>query len=133
MFECLHTYTPFSQQGTADDDWQIIQEICEPEHVVDFDSLLSDHAPDLMRGLLTHDPINRSDAATLRAHAYFKDLSWEALLNKKLSPPYVPKCADPFDVSNFEPDIEPDLTGEKLLSLEAGPYPADAGEWDENF
>eukprot|EP00966_Prymnesium_polylepis_P120201 2777488-Prymnesium_polylepis.2 len=36
--------------------------------VVDFDSLLSDHAPDLMRGLLTHDPINRSDAATLRAH-----------------------------------------------------------------
>ena len=49
-----------------------------------------------------------------------------------MAPPHVPQCSNPFDTSNFEPDIEPHLTGEKLLGMQAEPYPAVA-EWDADF
>ena len=132
MYECLHSYTPFSAQGTADDDWAIIRAITDAEHKLDFDPLLSEDTVSMVRALLTFDPRERADAATIRAHPFFRNLSWEDLLNKQMSPPYVPKCSDPFDTSNFEPDIEPHLTGKKLLALQAEPYRA-AAEWDGDF
>ena len=119
-------------QGTAEDDWAIIRAITDPDQRVKFEPLLSDEAVAMVRALLTFDPVERCDASAMRTHAFFRELSWEALLNKQTTPPYVPKCNDPFDTSNFEPDIEPHLTGEKLLALQAGPYPAVA-EWDGAF
>ena len=38
----------------------------------------------------------------------------------------------PADTSNFDPDIEDHLTGNKLLAIKADPYPAKA-EWDGDF
>uniref|UniRef100_A0A7S3B1M2 cGMP-dependent protein kinase n=1 Tax=Haptolina ericina TaxID=156174 RepID=A0A7S3B1M2_9EUKA len=133
MYECLHGYTPFSDYGNATDDMNIIRRVTDTEFVVDINAGVPAAANELIRALLRRDPASRADAASVRAHAFFAgDLDFGKLLAKALKPPYIPQVSDPFDVANFDPEIDDDLTGEKLLALEAGPYPSEA-EWDADF
>ena len=60
---------------------------------------------------------------------------WHALLHKKLTPPWVPEVRDPFDVSNFEPDIDDGMDGTTLLGMHAAAYDElpPKERWDEAF
>lgn len=62
-----------------------------------------------------------------------RGLDWDALLNKSLEPPYVPPASEPFDTSNFEPEIDDNLTGPIIFAMEVEPYPQNGDEWDINF
>ena len=60
-----------------------------------------------MKRLLSRDPINRlgagpSDADEIKSHKYLKDVNWDLVLNKKLTPPkmnYKPKPMHVFSKS----------------------------------
>ena len=48
------------------------------------------------RQLLTRDPNRRlgsgkGDAEEIKAHPFFKDVDWDAVLNKQYPPPYFPQ------------------------------------------
>lgn len=45
----------------------------------------------LLQGLLQVDPSQRlRDPVQIKAHPYFADIDWEAVLRKELAPPYIP-------------------------------------------
>ena len=46
-------------------------------------------------------------------------------------PPHIPALSDPFDVANFDPDVE--VPGAVLLNLPAEPYPVGDDPWDREF
>lgn len=60
---------------------------------------VSEQAADLLKKLLSRDPIHRlgagvRDAEEIKAHQYFVEVDWNMVLNKKYSPPklvYKPK------------------------------------------
>lgn len=58
--------------------------------------------------LLDRDPKKRlgssqADAAEIKAHPFFRDINWEKLLRKELTPPFKPSVQSEMDVSNFDP------------------------------
>jgi len=53
-------------------------------------SFLTPEAKDLLRGLLQKDPAKRFNAAQVRNHAWFKNINFEMLEQKRIVPPYVP-------------------------------------------
>ena len=69
----------------------------------------------------------------VRSHPFLASIDLEALHHKQITPPYVPSCSDAFDTSSFDPEIDPDSTGDILLGLQAEPYPANTDEWDADF
>jgi len=72
-----------------------------------FPSYLSSAAISLLRGLLTKDPAKRLGSKgvdEIKSHKFFKGIKFDALLNKQVAPPLIPKTADgKEDVSNFDP------------------------------
>lgn len=52
---------------------------------------ISEEAKDLLKKLLNRNPANRlgatGDAADIKAHAFFKGISWDDVYNRKLKPP----------------------------------------------
>ena len=66
-------------------------------------------ARDLIAGLLTLDPTKRlgcgaTGVAAVREHAWFGKggFTWEAMAERKLSPPHKPAATAESDASNFE-------------------------------
>jgi len=51
-----------------------------------------------------------TDAAEIRAHAFFKDINWADLREKKISPPYKPTVRGEDDTRN----IDKMFTSEKI-------------------
>ncbi|KAG8913153.1 Serine/threonine kinase [Tulasnella sp. 408] len=79
-----------------------------------FDAILEDEPlyPITMPrdALLTRDPNRRlgsgkSDAEEIKQHHFFKDTSWDDVLNKRIPPPYLPTITSPMDTSNFDTEI----------------------------
>eukprot|EP00128_Syssomonas_multiformis_P018117 Colp12_sorted_trinity150504_noHs@7930 len=71
---------------------------------------LSPEAQDLLRGLLTRNDKERlgsgpADADPIRAHPFFKDISWDKLSKKELKPPFKPNLANELDTQNFDPEF----------------------------
>ena len=62
---------------------------------------------------------------------FFAGFDWDGLLHKRLAPPHIPALSDPFDVANFDPDVE--VPGAVLLNLPAEPYPVGDDPWDREF
>jgi len=57
----------------------------------------------LIKGLTMKDPSKRLKVAEIKAHPFFKSINWQQLLDKKITPPFVPATpAGEFDVSNFD-------------------------------
>ncbi|RKO88226.1 kinase C-like protein, partial [Blyttiomyces helicus] len=52
----------------------------------------------------------RDDAEEIKRHPWFDGVDWDAFLEKRVPPPWVPKITHPTDVSNFDPEY----TREKL-------------------
>lgn len=46
---------------------------------------------------------NASDISSLRNHRWFYDLNWDDIIERKLTPPFVPHLKNSLDLSNFDP------------------------------
>ena len=55
-----------------------------------------------MTGLLDPDPSRRLSATAVKKHQWFKSMDWDALYQKKVTPPWVPTVRNAEDASNFE-------------------------------
>lgn len=62
---------------------------------------LSQDSISLIQALLQPNPDDRPSAASVKNHVFFKSIDWQALEQKKLQPPFVPKLASEDDVSCF--------------------------------
>ncbi len=79
-------------------------------------------ARDLIAGLLTLDPTKRlgcgaTGVAAVREHAWFGKggFSWEAMAERKLSPPHKPVATAESDASNFEMEDDDEVCPTALL------------------
>ncbi len=86
---------------------------------------LSLEGRNFVKGLLNRNPKHRlganQGAAELKAHAFFNDVDWDALMKKKIVPPFKPKLKSELDVSNFDPEFTNALA--QGGSLNARPWP----------
>ena len=76
---------------------------------------ISTKARDFLLGLLVKDPANRlgggpTDANEIKRHAFFENIIWDELEQRKIPPPFKPEVLSETDTRNF--DIE--FTGESV-------------------
>ncbi len=87
-----------------------------------FPSYVSCEAVSLLRGLLTHNPVDRlgsdvDDAERIKAHPFFASIDWDALLMGTVPPPWKPTISGSLDTSQFDkeftnmPVYSPDIRG----------------------
>ncbi|KAL4667872.1 hypothetical protein H8959_006561 [Pygathrix nigripes] len=74
---------------------------------IDFPRHLDFHVKDLIKKLLVVDRTRRlgnmkNGANDVKRHRWFHSVDWEAVPQRKLKPPIVPKIAGDGDTSNFE-------------------------------
>ncbi|EMR08113.1 hypothetical protein PNEG_03551 [Pneumocystis murina B123] len=69
-------------------------------------NILSLEGRNFVKELLNRNPKHRlgatRDALELREHSFFHDIDWDALLKKKIPPPFKPVISGESDVSNFD-------------------------------
>jgi len=62
----------------------------------------------LILSLLTKNPDKRlgfNGAQEVKSHKWFKDIDWNALMQKKITPPFKPKITGDYDVDNFDEEF----------------------------
>ncbi|KAI5118872.1 hypothetical protein M0805_005314 [Coniferiporia weirii] len=112
MYEMLLGQSPFR----GDDEDEIFDAILEDEPL--YPITMPRDAVSILQKLLTRDPNRRlgsgkGDAEEIKAHAFFKDVDWGAVLNKQYPPPYCPTIKGSADTSNFDEEFtreQPTLT-----------------------
>uniref|UniRef100_A0A3Q3FIV4 protein kinase C n=2 Tax=Kryptolebias marmoratus TaxID=37003 RepID=A0A3Q3FIV4_KRYMA len=112
LYEMLVGESPFP----GDDEEEVFDSIVNDE--VRYPRFLSPESASLIQQLLLKDPERRlgageEDAAAIKQHRYFQGMNWDALLAKKVKPPFQPVIKTPQDVSNFDEEftcLEPVLT-----------------------
>jgi serine/threonine protein kinase len=103
-YEMLVRGAPFK----GSDDEELFRNIIEsqpfyPQH-------MGREAIQLTSLLLMKDPRKRlgasqADAQEVKSHAYFKNVDWQAMLEKKVPVPYTPKFKGKLDVSHFDEEF----------------------------
>ncbi|XP_043952243.1 serine/threonine-protein kinase N2 [Gambusia affinis] len=112
VFEMLVGESPFP----GDDEEEVFDSIVNEE--VRYPRFLSPQSKSLIQQLLQKNPDQRlgsgkDDAAEVKRHKFFQRMDWDALLAKRLKPPFLPTIAAPQDVSNFDEEftrLKPVLT-----------------------
>ena len=112
IFQMLFQQSPFR----GEDEDEIYDAILAGE------PLYPVHAPqsarELIYKLLERTPSQRlgsgpTDAQEIMAHSWYKDMKWDDLYNKKVTPPFVPTVSSQTDTSNFNDEytsVTPVLT-----------------------
>uniref|UniRef100_A0A8C6RI02 protein kinase C n=1 Tax=Nannospalax galili TaxID=1026970 RepID=A0A8C6RI02_NANGA len=124
LYEMLVGESPFP----GDDEEEVFDSIVNDE--VRYPRFLSAEAIGIMRRLLRRNPERRlgsteRDAEDVKKQPFFRTLSWDALLARRLPPPFVPTLSGRTDVSNFDEEF----TGEApTLSPPRDPRPLTAAE-----
>lgn len=78
-----------------------LRNICAYEPQIDKDHI-SPAAQALLRHLLKKNPQERlSCLDQLKHHDFFQGMEWDALMEKKVKAPYLPKCQSDTDISHF--------------------------------
>ncbi|OCF35009.1 AGC/AKT protein kinase [Kwoniella heveanensis BCC8398] len=119
LFEMCCGWSPFYAEQTQ----EMYRLICYgkirfPKHVID------DDGKQFVKGLLNRNPQNRlgarRGAVELKEHPFFKNIDWDLLYRKQITPPFKPIVDSDESVANFDPEF----TNSSL---------ADAGivPWDE--
>ncbi|KDQ62195.1 hypothetical protein JAAARDRAFT_30093 [Jaapia argillacea MUCL 33604] len=111
-YEMLLGQSPFH----GDDEDEIFDAILEDEPL--YPITMPRDAVSVLQKLLTRDPTRRlgsgkDDAEEIKRHAFFKDVNWDDVVNKRIPPPYFPSIAGSADTSNFDEEFtkeEPTLT-----------------------
>lgn len=72
-----------------------------------FPSYVSPDAQSLLQGLLNRDAEKRLGSgpdgwSQIKAHPFFKDMDWDKLLAKEITPPFDPKVKDSTTATNFD-------------------------------
>ncbi|KAK5607243.1 hypothetical protein CRENBAI_003432 [Crenichthys baileyi] len=89
----------------GDDEEEVFDSIVNDE--VRYPRFLSTEAIGIMRRLLRRNPERRlgsgeKDAEDVKKQPFFRSMDWDALLQRKVAPPFVPTIAGKEDVSNFD-------------------------------
>ncbi|XP_041033002.1 serine/threonine-protein kinase N2 [Carcharodon carcharias] len=104
IYEMLVGESPFP----GDDEEEVFDSIVNDE--VRYPRFLSTEAIAIMRRLLRRNPERRlgsseRDAEEVKKQPFFREIDWQALLAKKVKPPFVPTIKDREDVSNFDEEF----------------------------
>ena len=85
-----------------------------------YDAILADeplypiHMPrdsvSILQKLLTREPELRlgsgpTDAQEIMSHAFFRNINWDDVRDKKVPPPFLPQISNPTDTSNFDSEF----------------------------
>ena len=125
LYECFHNYTPFSNKGFSDNDMEILRAIERfgsngNDGQLDFQPTVPSEGQGLITGLLRKGVSSRFGSKQTRLSPFLAGFDWLGLMHKRITPPYLPAVSsDPFDMSNFEPDLDPEDSGLRLLAEEA--------------
>ncbi|KAI0754912.1 hypothetical protein C8Q80DRAFT_1216700 [Daedaleopsis nitida] len=112
MYEMLLGQSPFR----GDDEDEIFDAILEDEPL--YPITMPRDAVSILQKLLTRDPSRRlgsgkGDAEEIKRHPFFKDVSFDDVLHKRIPPPYFPTINGSADTSNFDEEFtkeQPTLT-----------------------
>uniref|UniRef100_A0A3P8SZH8 protein kinase C n=1 Tax=Amphiprion percula TaxID=161767 RepID=A0A3P8SZH8_AMPPE len=112
IYEMLVGESPFP----GDDEEEVFDSIVNDD--VRYPRFLSPESVSLIQKLLQKNPEMRlgageEDALEIKRHKFFQGIDWDALLAKKLKPPFLPVIRAPQDVSNFDEEftrLKPVLT-----------------------
>ncbi|KAF4075287.1 hypothetical protein AMELA_G00232790 [Ameiurus melas] len=101
IFEMLSGYPPFFD----DNPFGIYQKILAGK--LEFPRHLDFYVKDLVKKFLVIDRARRlgnmkNGAEDVKKHRWFKTVDWDAVPNRKLKPPIIPKVSHEGDTSNFE-------------------------------
>lgn len=104
IYEMLVGESPFP----GDDEEEVFDSIVNDE--VRYPRFLSTEAISIMRRLLRRNPERRlgageRDAEDVKKHPFFRLTDWNALMDKKVKPPFVPTIRGREDVSNFDDEF----------------------------
>uniref|UniRef100_A0A3B4A0L7 Uncharacterized protein n=1 Tax=Periophthalmus magnuspinnatus TaxID=409849 RepID=A0A3B4A0L7_9GOBI len=104
IYEMLVGESPFP----GDDEEEVFDSIVNDE--VRYPRFLSTEAIGIMRRLLRRNPERRlgsgeKDAEEVKKQPFFRNMDWDALLHKKVPPPFVPTIGGKEDVSNFDEEF----------------------------
>ncbi|XP_075414185.1 serine/threonine-protein kinase N2 [Tenrec ecaudatus] len=104
VYEMLVGESPFP----GDDEEEVFDSIVNDE--VRYPRFLSTEAISIMRRLLRRNPERRlgaseKDAEDVKKHPFFRLIDWNALMDKKVKPPFVPTIRGREDVSNFDDEF----------------------------
>ncbi|KAH7380660.1 kinase-like domain-containing protein [Pyrenochaeta sp. MPI-SDFR-AT-0127] len=118
VFEMCCGWSPFY----AEDTQQMYKNIAFGKVRFPRDAL-STEGRNFVKGLLNRNPKHRlgatRDAEELKAHPFFADIDWDALIKKNVVPPFKPKLKGELDVSNFDPEFTNALNGNGSLNARA--------------
>jgi len=111
-YEMLLGQSPFR----GDDEDEIFDAILEDEPL--YPITMPRDAVSILQKLLTRVPQRRlgsgkEDAEEIKRQPFFKDVSWDDVLNKRIPPPYFPTINGSADTSNFDEEFtreQPTLT-----------------------
>mmetsp|Transcript_12842 Transcript_12842/g.17289 ORF Transcript_12842/g.17289 Transcript_12842/m.17289 type:complete len:91 (-) Transcript_12842:161-433(-) len=74
----------------------------------------SPKAADLLRGLLQRDPNNRLTGEQVKQHPFFATIEWDELMERRVTPPYVPRLKSETDIRNIDTDFTNEAPRETL-------------------
>eukprot|EP01096_Ripella_sp_DP13-Kostka_P013865 TRINITY_DN610_c0_g1_i1.p1 TRINITY_DN610_c0_g1~~TRINITY_DN610_c0_g1_i1.p1 ORF type:complete len:494 (+),score=244.84 TRINITY_DN610_c0_g1_i1:44-1483(+) len=103
MFEMLTGLPPFYSEDVQ----QMYQKIMTAR--LQIPKTVSDEAKDLLEKLLIRDPEQRlTEPPMIKKHPWFAGIDWEALVQKEVTPPFIPPVSGKEDTSQ----VDPVFTGE---------------------
>lgn len=118
VFEMCCGWSPFY----AEDTQQMYKNIAFGKVRFPRDAL-SVEGRNFVKGLLNRNPKHRlgatDDAEELKAHPFFDDIDWDALMKKNVVPPFKPRLKSELDTSNFDPEFTNALNGASSLNARA--------------
>mmetsp|Transcript_39306 Transcript_39306/g.38863 ORF Transcript_39306/g.38863 Transcript_39306/m.38863 type:complete len:82 (-) Transcript_39306:19-264(-) len=71
----------------------------------------------------------------MKDHIFFKNIDWESLEEKKVSPPFVPDLEDEFSLEYFKDDKKMEMYNNPLYEFDqkAGINPSPVPDFDQYF
>ncbi|XP_043967481.1 serine/threonine-protein kinase N2-like [Gambusia affinis] len=104
IYEMLVGESPFP----GEDEEEVFDSIVNDD--VQYPASLPTDAVSIMQKLLKKNPLKRlgggeRDANEVKGDQFFETIDWEALMARKLTPPFMPSIKEPTDVSNFDSDF----------------------------
>ncbi|XP_009583822.1 PREDICTED: protein kinase C theta type-like [Fulmarus glacialis] len=100
LYEMLIGQSPFHGQ----DEEELFQSIRMDNPF--YPRWLDKDAKDILVKLFVREPERRLGArGNIRQHAFFREINWEALEERRMEPPFKPRVKSPSDCSNFDKEF----------------------------
>uniref|UniRef100_A0A0N4ZNT5 G protein-coupled receptor kinase n=1 Tax=Parastrongyloides trichosuri TaxID=131310 RepID=A0A0N4ZNT5_PARTI len=130
LYKLLKGHSPFRQhQKTNKQDKNEVDRITMTQDIELPDQGFTPECRDLLEGLLKRNVDERlgckgKGANELKCHPFFKDIDWQVVFLRRLTPPLIPprgevNAADAFDIGNFDDD---EVKGVKLTEADSELY-----------